>query len=77
MDFDKVSPKSMDFFQKIAECPDEFNKVATSLICEMEMHNVIVPEFSTSYEWLNTSDRLTLRGNLLNKICVIDFFTYC
>ncbi len=37
---------------------------------------VNAPEFPTGLEWVNTDRALTMR-ELLGKIVVLDFWTYC
>ncbi len=35
------------------------------------------PEFEAGREWLNVSEPLTLHGDLLGKVVILDFWTYC
>ena len=77
MNFDQISPKSMEYLAKIAESPDKFEELTLQFIANREVDNLKVPEFSDKYEWLNTSAKLSFDRNLKNKLCVLDFFTYC
>ena len=77
MEFDKISPRSMEFLNKLQENDEEFEKLVLSFIGEMESRNVIVPDFDEKFECLNTSEHLSFKTNLVGKLCVMDFFTYC
>lgn len=77
MDFDKVSPRSMEYLAKIAESPEKFRELTLQYIATREADNLIVPDFDKKNEWLNTKERLLFKTNLKNKLCVLDFFTYC
>ena len=78
MEFDKISPKSMEYLAKIAESPDKFRELTLQFIATREADQLKVPEFDDEkYEWLNTSEKLSFNTNLKNKLCVLDFFTYC
>ena len=78
MNFDQVSPRSMEFLAKVAETPeDQFEEVTLSFIGDREASGLVVPDFDVGCEWLNTSERLSFETNLKDKLCVMDFFTYC
>ena len=77
MAFDQVSPLSMEFLHEVTTHPEDFNTAAMSFIKQMEAKQLKVPEFNTTFDWINTSERLSMYGNLAGKICVLDFFTYC
>ena len=77
MNFDKVSPRSMEYLANIQEHPNNFNDITLKFIQTMESYNLVVAEFETSYDWLNTSEKLSYKEHLSDKLCVLDFFTYC
>uniref|UniRef100_A0A4W4EMU5 NHL repeat-containing protein 2 n=1 Tax=Electrophorus electricus TaxID=8005 RepID=A0A4W4EMU5_ELEEL len=42
-----------------------------------EKEDLKIPDFENGLEWLNTVGPLSLRKELLGKVVVLDFFTYC
>ncbi|XP_073774669.1 NHL repeat-containing protein 2 isoform X2 [Danio rerio] len=42
-----------------------------------EREDLIVPDFEEGLEWLNTDGPLSLGKELLGKVVLLDFFTYC
>lgn len=77
MEFDQISPRSMEFLANIQEQPDRFRDLSFQFIAAMESRNINVPEFEDSFGWINTSEKLSFQTVLANKLCVLDFFTYC
>lgn len=78
MNFDQISPLSMEYLAKVADsAEDQFEEMTLTFIGEREASGIVVPDFDVSCEWLNTSERLSFDSNLKGKLCVMDFFTYC
>ena len=78
MNFDQISLRSMEYLAKVAETPDDkFEEITLAFIGDREASGLVVPDFDASCEWLNTSERLSFETNLKDKLCVMDFFTYC
>lgn len=77
MEFDQISPRSMEFLANIQEQPDRFRDLSFQFIAAMESRSINVPEFEDSFDWINTSEKLSFQTVLANKLCVLDFFTYC
>ncbi|XP_055031972.2 NHL repeat-containing protein 2 isoform X1 [Misgurnus anguillicaudatus] len=42
-----------------------------------EKDDLIIPDFEEGLEWLNTDGPLSFRKELLGKVVMLDFFTYC
>lgn len=78
MNFDQISPRSMEYLAKVDETPeDQFEEITLGFIGDREASGLVVPDFDASCEWLNTFERLSFETNLKDKLCVMDFFTYC
>jgi len=68
----------MEYLAKVADAsPEQFRDLTLQYITAREADNLIVPDFDAKYEWLNTSEKLSFESSLKNKLCVLDFFTYC
>jgi len=69
----------MEYLQQVANETNatQFKELTLKYINLLEGYALKVPEFQSQFEWINTEEKLTFETHLKNKLCVLDFFTYC
>ena len=77
MDFHRIGNKSLEFLHQLSEQVEKFEELSLNYIKELEGKNLKIPEFEDSFDWINTNGKLSFSTTLSNKLCVLDFFTYC
>ncbi|MEQ2268064.1 NHL repeat-containing protein 2, partial [Xenotaenia resolanae] len=67
----------LDFALDDARTQQEKEDLVYHYLKKIDEEDLKIPDFQTGLEWLNTEEPLSLSKELVGKVVLLDFFTYC